>query len=243
MGYLEQAKVAAALARSRARQIGHAMTTAMTLMTEAMLGTIGGDLDRAAEQADELVAHSREHSFTEYETWGRIFRGLLQAQRSDVAGGIDAARQGMEGAQRIGSRVMRVQHLGSMAAVLAAAAKHEASLGQLDEALSLVATTEERWFEAELHRLRGEALLAMGSADTAEASLQHALTVARRQNSRLWELRAAMSLGRLWATQNRRAEARELIAPVYSWFTEGLETPDLKAAKSLLDELQTKVFP
>ena len=89
----EQAKSSANLARSRVLRIGHAMTTAMTLMTEAMLGTIGGNIRRAADHADELIAHSQEHSFSEYEIWGQIFQGILTAQCGDTVNGIHAARR------------------------------------------------------------------------------------------------------------------------------------------------------
>ena len=98
---------------------------------------------------------------------------------------------------------------------------------------------EERWFEADLHRLKGEALLASSLKRATEAEPCHhqALAVARGQGARLWELRAATSVARLWRDQGRLAAARDLLAPVYGWFTEGFDTADLKDAKSLLDEL------
>ena len=109
----------------------------------------------------------------------------------------------------------------------------------LDEALARVNRLEERWFEAELYRLKGDALLILSPerAAEAEACYHQALAVARDQGASLWELRAATSLARLWRNQSRRAEARDLLAPVYGWFTEGFETADLKDAKALLDEL------
>ena len=99
--------------------------------------------------------------------------------------------------------------------------------------------TGERWFEAELHRLRGEYLIAhrAGEQAEAEACFEHALAVARRQSAKMWELRAAMSFARLRRGQGRPVEARDLLAPVYERFTEGLDTPDLKKAKALLDKL------
>ena len=113
------------------------------------------------------------------------------------------------------------------------------ALTHLTEALSLIDRTQERWFEAELHRLRAEALLAgspLGAAE-AEASLRRALAVARKQGAKFWELCAALTLARLWLNQGKRREARDLLAPVYGWFTEGFDTRDLKEAKRLLDEL------
>jgi predicted ATPase len=121
-----------------------------------------------------------------------------------------------------------------------------AELGQLDdawrciaEAMTAVETTKERWFEAEVHRIAGEIALKSPQPDTgkAEAYFEHALAVARQQQAKSWELRAAMSMARLWRDQGKRNEARDLLAPVYGWFTEGFDTRDLKEAKALLNEL------
>ena len=113
------------------------------------------------------------------------------------------------------------------------------ALTHLTEALSLIDRTQECWFEAELHRLRAEALLVGSPGDPAEAeaSLLRALAVAQEQDTKFWELRAATSLARLWRDQGKRDEARELLAPVYGWFTEGFDTRDLKEANTLLNEL------
>jgi predicted ATPase len=107
----------------------------------------------------------------------------------------------------------------------------------LDEALQVVERTGERWFAAELNRHKGQLLLRQGHAKAAEELYRKALGIAEEQEAKLWELRAAGSLARLRRDQGRRAEARDLIAPVYGWFTEGFDTPDLKEAKALLDEL------
>jgi predicted ATPase len=102
-----------------------------------------------------------------------------------------------------------------------------------------VETTEERWYEAELYRLRGELLLqhTMAEPGEAEACFQHALTIARHQHATSWELRAATSLSRLWQQQGKRDAARQLLAPIYGWFTEGFDTADLREARTLLEEL------
>ena len=109
---------------------------------------------------------------------------------------------------------------------------------RLDQALQLVERTGERWFEAELDRQRGRLLLRQGQAEAAEELYRKALGIAREQEAKVWELRAAASLARLWRDQGRRAEANDLLTPVYNWFTEGFATTDLKEAKALLDELQ-----
>ena len=107
----------------------------------------------------------------------------------------------------------------------------------MDDALQIVERTGARWFAAELNRHKGQLLLRRGDADAAEELYRKALTIAREQEAKLWELRAAASLARLRRDQGRRAEARDLLAPVYGWFTEGFDTADLKEAKALLDEL------
>jgi predicted ATPase len=121
-----------------------------------------------------------------------------------------------------------------------------AELGQFDEAwrcireaMSMIETAKERWFEAEANRIAGDIALKSPKPDTAkaEAYFEHALAVARQQQAKSWELRAATSMARLWRDQGKRHEARDLLAPVYGWFTEGFDTRDLKEAKVLLDEL------
>jgi predicted ATPase len=116
---------------------------------------------------------------------------------------------------------------------------HRARLGVLAEALAQMDHTGERYHEAEVYRLKGELLLqqAVPDAPQAEACFQQALAVARRQQAKSWELRAAMSLARLWHQQGKRVEARDLLAPIYGWFTEGFDTADLQEAKALLEML------
>jgi len=110
-------------------------------------------------------------------------------------------------------------------------------LALLNDALQIVERTGERWFEAELNRHKGQLLLRQGHAEAAEEMYRKALGIAREQEAKLWELRAAVSLARLRRDQGRRAEACDLLAPIYGWFTEGFDTPDLKEARALLDEL------
>jgi predicted ATPase len=113
----------------------------------------------------------------------------------------------------------------------------EEAVTLLDDALQIVERTGERWFAAELNRHKGELLLRQGHTDAAEELYRKALSIARDQEAKLWELRAAVSLARLRRDQGRRVEARDLLAPIYGWFSEGFGTPDLKEAKRLLDEL------
>ena len=125
----------------------------------------------------------------------------------------------------------------TLAEAQAKAGQPEEGLDTLDEALALVEQTDERHWEAELHRVQGELLLMQGDDAEAEASLHKAIEVARGQSAKSWELRATTSLARLWQEQGRIDEARQMLAEIYGWFTEGFDTPDLQEAKALLDEL------
>ena len=129
-------------------------------------------------------------------------------------------------------------YIALLAGACVIAGQIEEGVAQLDQALQLVERTGERWFAAELDRQRGRLLLRQGHPEAAEELYRKALGIAREQEAKLWELRAAASLARLWRDQGRRAAARDLLAPVYGWFAEGFGTPDLKEAKALLDELQ-----
>jgi predicted ATPase len=108
----------------------------------------------------------------------------------------------------------------------------------LDKALQTVERTGERWFEAELNRYKGQLLHRKEQYDDAETLYRKAMSIAEEQGAKLWELRTAVSHAQLWGEQGRRAEARDLLTPIYGWFTEGFDTPDLQEAKRLLDELR-----
>jgi predicted ATPase len=139
-------------------------------------------------------------------------------------------------AERFYADIFRPMHLGFLAEAYACIGERERARELIDEAITRAAKTSERYFEAELHRMRGELLLEQDKT-AAEASFDRALSIARRQNAKSWELRAAVNLARLWRDRGDSDRARDLLAPIYSWFTEGFDTPDLLAARALLDEL------
>jgi predicted ATPase len=115
--------------------------------------------------------------------------------------------------------------------------RHDEALDVIDRAIAMAESTKEQWCEPELYRTKGEVVLRSGDIAAAEADFKRAIVIARAQQAKSWELRAAMSMARLWRDQGKPDEARELLAPVYGWFTEGFDTLDLKQAKALLDEL------
>src|SRR5262249_20295370 len=166
--------------------------------------------------------------------WARYHHGAQLVRRGDAQQGIAVMQAAIREADATNAKVFRPMHLCHLAAALGND-QPEAGLGALDEAILLAERTEERAFEAELHRLRGELLLALRADGEAVRELERALMIARRQQARLWELRAATSLARAWHRQGRNVEARQLLAPVYERFREGQALADLHNAQALLD--------
>ena len=233
LGYPEQAVAASAQALTLARVAGP-MTTAVVMFGEVLLGTMGDDLQRTSLRASEFLDNCIEHTIGSFEIRARFYQGALLAQ-SDPQRGIEIMRTTMESLK---STVYRPVELGILAAAYGRLGQVQVGLGLLGDAIEITDKTNEKSFEAELHRLRSELLVVLGNRDEAKASLLKALTIARKQEARLWELRAAAALVRIWRHEGRHAEARDLLSPVYAWFTEGLELPDLKDAKGLLDQLR-----
>ena len=167
--------------------------------------------------------------------WQRRFRPPAGSRRP--AEGISLLLQALTTCRTAGVSVMMPFNLMTLAEVYGNAAQPEEGLNRLAEAGQLIETTQERWAETEMHRLRGTLLLSMHEHTAAENSFLEALAVAQRQGAKFWELRAATSLARLWRDQGKRRQAHDLLAPIYGWFTEGFNTLDLKQAKSLLEQL------
>jgi predicted ATPase len=170
---------------------------------------------------------------------GQIMQGWALAMQGDAATGVAQIEQGWEAVQRIGQQLYRPYQLALLAEAYGQAGQPEAGLPCLAEAVTRVEATEERWWAAEVSRLQGALLLRLPRPDLPQATacFHQALDVARRQQAKALELRAALSLSRLWQQQGKRTEARELLTPIYGWFTEGFDTADLQQAKALLEEL------
>jgi predicted ATPase len=205
----------------------------------AMVYQFRRDVPAVYEHAEAAVALSTEQGFPQWVATGTSLRGWALATQGQGEEGLAQVRQGIA-AWRATSATRLVPYFCTM---LADVADHlgrtEDGLQALAEAHTLVEQHDERWWEAEVHRLRGVLLLRQPETPQAEAEtwLQQALDVARRQEAKSLELRAAISLSRLWQQQGKQAEARELLAPIYGWFTEGFDTADLQDAKALLNEL------
>jgi predicted ATPase len=238
LGYPEQAAEAGKRALGRARNLGFAFTTAFALDGEALLGVLGADPQRAAAHADEGMIHSIEHSLTDYEQRACFIQGALLAQGGDSRRGIVLMHDAIATVERTHSLSRRTLYLGHYAAAHARLGQIDRGLELLGQAIQTVERTDERFFEAELHRLRGEMLLTQGRVEEGEAGLRRALTVAQQQQACWWELRAATLLAKHWHREERNREAYSLLQPVYSWFAEGFDTADLRTAKALLDELR-----
>jgi predicted ATPase len=190
-----------------------------------------------AARAEELLALSTEHGFAFVKTMGTIHRGRCLAVEGREAEGIAQMTEGLADFRSTGAVSFLPRFLILIAEACGRARQPLVGLEHLTEAIDIIERTEGREYEAELYRVRGQLLLALGDRAAAEESYCTALAVARRQSAKLWELRAATSLARLWRDQGKHTEARDLLAPVYSWFTEGFDTPVLQDAKALLDEL------
>jgi predicted ATPase len=187
--------------------------------------------------AEEVLAISDELGFSDLLAWGTMMRGWCLGAMGQPAEAIPLILQGLDSSRATGAHLLIPFYLTTLAEVYGMAAQPDEGLKRLAEAANIVEATQERWAEAEMYRLRGTLLLSMHERAAAEDSFRLALTVAQQQSAKFWELRAATSLTRLWRDQGKRTEARDLLAPVYNWFTEGHDTPVLKEAKALLDQL------
>ena len=191
------------------------------------------------ERAETVITVATAHQVALMLALGPIMRGWALAMQGHGAEGLTQLRQGLDAYRATGAEFQRPHFLGMLAEVHGSMGQPEAGLAALSEALALIETTGERYYEAELHRLKGELLLQHAAPEVshAETCFQQALDIACRQEAKSLELRAAMSLARLWQQQGKRTEARELLAPIYGLFTEGFDTADLQEAKALLEVL------
>ncbi len=243
LGYPDQARKRIDETLNLARELTHPFSLAIALVRTGALHQNYKEGKAAQEQAEALITLSTEQGFSYWLLAGTIWRGWALAVQGQEEEGLTDIRHGLSVIQTTGTTLFQPYCLGLLAEVEGQAGQVEAGLSTLAEALELVAKTGERFHHAELYRLKGVLTLQAPSPSRAdhvteaEACFQQALNVARQQEAKSWELRAVTSLARLWQQQGKEAKARDLLAPVYDWFTEGFDTADLKDAKALLDSL------
>jgi predicted ATPase len=240
LGYPGQATARSNEALACARELAHPNSIAQALFCDWTLHQLLRDGREAHEQAEALIAVTTEHGLPLWLAAGVLFQGWALAANGRGKDGIAVMRRGLADYRATGSELFSPYFLALLAAVHTRADQAVTGLKLLSEALGEAKQTGVRWIEAELHRLQGELQLALpeGDRSEAEACFRQALAVAGEQQAKLWELRAASSLARLWRDQGKRAQARDLLAPIYHWFTEGFDTADLKGANELLEELR-----
>src|SRR5271169_5675510 len=237
LGYPDQALAQIDAAIAEARRLGHRPSLALTLTFGARLHSLGGENAALDERAAQLIAVATEQGFPFWRAMGAIYRGWVKVKNGNVTEGISLLRSGSTAYRATGAELYMPHFVALLAGACEIAGQVEEAVILLDDALQIVERTGERWFAAELNRHKGQLLLRQGHTEAAEELYRKALSIAREQEAKLWELRATVSLARLRRDQGRRTEARARLAPVYGWFTEGFDTPDLKDAKALLDEL------
>jgi predicted ATPase len=237
LGYPDQALATTVAGINRSRREKHqpSLSTSLSLAMRAI--SLAGNDALLAQVANELAVMGAELGFPYWQAQAKIYQGWITARAGDPGNGLFAIDEGLAASRAAGARIWMPRHLAVKAEAEALRGETGTAINLLKEALAKSGERGEHWYDAELHRLLGDLLQKMDRREDAELEFGRALTVARAQQARMWELHAATSVARLRHDQGRRGEARDLLAPVYGWFTEGFGTADLKEAKALLDEL------
>jgi predicted ATPase len=239
LGYPEQARQCNHQALALAYALSHPFSQVVALLYAAMLHLLRREWPAAQERAEAELALATAQGFPFWVAGGTIVRGWALAAQGQATEGIVQMRQGIAAWRALGAAVLLSTYLARLAEVCGQVGQLGEAQHLLREAQTLVDTTGERYWEAEVSRLQGELLMqaSRGKRHTAAECFHQALAIARRQQAKSLELRAAMSLSRLWQRQGKHVAARDLLAPIYGWFTEGFDTVDLQEAKVLLDAL------
>jgi predicted ATPase len=208
-----------------------------TLFITSLTHICCGNYVAAKMQADELVALANEKGAVFWKTAGTLFQGCVSVLTGNPSDAIQLISSGITAWRATGSTMWVPLYLTHLAKAHAAFGQFDDAWRCMSEAMTTIETTRESWYEAEVNRTAGDIALLSPEHDAAkaEAYFERALSVARKQKARSFELRTATSLARLWREQGKRQQARDLLAPVYDWFTEGFDTFDLTEAKALLD--------
>ena len=239
LGYPEAALRDSDDALKNAREIDQAATLLYALYCAAVPRTLCGNLTAASARAQELVALAEEKGFSFWQADSMINQGVVLAAAGGAPNAIGIMIAGMTARRATGATFWMPLYLPYLARAHAGLGQFEEAWRCIGEATTAAETTKETWCEAEIHRTAGEITLLSPEPNVAKAQAHfaRALAVARKQRAKSWELRAATSMARLWRGQGKGQQARDLLAPIYGWFTEGFDTLDLKQAKTLLDDL------
>ena len=237
LGYPDQALECSRKALALAGDVAHLPGLAMTQGFVGLFHVFRRDAHMAQQVGEACIDLCTGEGLAYWLEAGVFCRGWALAEREQVDEGIALMRQGIAG-YRMTGEIAHTQRLADLARICGMAGQPDDGLDLLDEALETVQRNGEHFYEAEIHRLRGELLLLQGADGTqAETCFQRAIELAQQQSARMWELRATASLCRLWQRQGKHREARKRLAQIYDWFSEGFDTPDLQQAQSLLEEL------
>ena len=239
LGYPEAALADIKDALKDAREIGQAASVMFALSHAPLIHFLCGNYAAANAEANELIALADEKHAPFFKASGMLARGQLLGLTGRASDAVQTITAGIAAWRATGATFWMPLYLSYLARAYAELGQFDDAWRCIGEALTAMETTKEKWWSAEINRVAGEIALMSPEPDAAkaEAYFERALTVARQQQAKSWELRAAMSMARLWRDQGKRNEAGHLLAPVYGWFTEGFDTLDLKEAKALLHEL------
>jgi predicted ATPase/DNA-binding SARP family transcriptional activator len=238
LGYPDQALKRSQESMDLARNVGHTFTLADVLaFAGCVIFRMRQDPLALKKTAEEILMLPFDTGAQSWLAAAACYQGEAMYQLGEVEAGIETMQQGIEAQETRGVHCYISGTIGTLARALVASGNFEAGITKLKEGLALIETTGEHHWETELYRLQAELLIMQGKISEAEASLLHALEVARKQNAKSWELRVVLDLARLWQTQDLPGKGRQLVQEVYAWFTEGFDTPDLKEAQRLLEEL------
>jgi class 3 adenylate cyclase/predicted ATPase len=243
LGYPERALADSDQALKDAREIGQAATLMHALAFASWTYICCGNYAAAEAQADEVIALADQKGTVFWKALGMLGQGSALALTAKASDAVQVITAGLTELQATGAATFVPWHLSYLARAHMAADQFPDAWRCVSEALAAMEKTKDKWLEADVHRVAGEIALASPEPDVpkAQSYFERALAVARQQQAKSWELRTATSLARLWRDQGKVSEARELLAPVYGWFTEGFDTRDLKEAKALLDVLEREV--
>jgi len=238
-GYPDRALQRSREAVTLAQDLSHPLSLAYALGFAAIFHQMRRETQTTLERAEAVITLSADFDIPLWRAWGMVPKGWALVEQREIEAGMDRISWGMDTAQTMGAELLHPYFLGLLAEAYGKTGKPQEGCIVLTKALALVAKSEERWFDAELHRLKGQLLLQQSpdNATEAESCFQQAISIAQHQSAKSWELRAATSLAKLWQSQGKRQAVYDLLISIYDWFTEGHDTADLIDAKLLLDKL------